>query len=275
MGKINTSCKIVLRAKFNKQKLKHKRAKMGRLSDNRVTPGVVIRYKTAVMALLSFFASHHMTPTSLVNLDASVAEFVEAMWCEGEPHATATDALAGLQYFVPQVRKNLYQSWRLLKVWAKKEPPKRALPMHPVLLLGMAGMFAYIGCVDCGAVLLVGFDTMMRSGELYNLCVKDVSFAKNRAILKLRDTKTSSRKGGDEMVVVESAMAVAWLRKACANKPPDAKVLAMGPYQRRSLFYNFKELLNFLLAVCVFFKAQWRYLKLFETWIHGTNTFAR
>jgi hypothetical protein len=53
------------------------------------------------------------------------------------------------------------------------------------------------------------------------------------------------------MVVVESAMAVAWLRKACANKPPDAKVLAMGPYQLRSLFYNFKELLSFLLAVCV------------------------
>ena len=244
MGKQNSTFRTKLKLKLTKAQIKPKRKKWGRLADNRVTIGVVARYKTAVLTLLSFLSVHKFLPQSFIQLDSCVSEFVEGMWAEGEPHALVTDALAGLQYFVPQFRKHLFLSWRLLNVWEKKEPPKRALPMHPVLLLGMAGMLAYIGATDAVAVLLVGFDTMLRSGELYNLCVKDVSFARERAVLKLRDTKTSSRKSGDEVVVVESSLAVKWLKRACANKGPEDKVLQMGPYTFRRLFNEIKLLLG-------------------------------
>ena len=45
------------------------------------------------------------------------------------------------------------------------------------------------------------------------------------------------------MVVVESSLAVKWLKKACQNKHPDDKVLEIGPYTFRRLFTEIKLLL--------------------------------
>ena len=97
MGKQDTTFSKRLKRKLTKTQIKQKRSKWRRLSDNRVTVGVVARYKTGVLALLSFLASHSMLPDSFIQLDSCVSEFVEGMWAEGEPHALVTDALAGLQ----------------------------------------------------------------------------------------------------------------------------------------------------------------------------------
>ena len=45
----------------------------------------------------------------------------------------------------------------------------RVLPLSPLLVAGFAGAAVYMGFVAEAAALLVGFDAMLKSGELYHL----------------------------------------------------------------------------------------------------------
>jgi len=222
------------------------RARKGKLADLLVSPGIVLRYNKAVLCLLSFLKNFDLLPKNLLAVDQCVALFIEACWEEGEAHALCSDALAGLQYHVPVVRRYLHKSWKLLRAWQRAEPPHRAVPFSPPLLLGFAGACAAIGEVEAAAFLLVGFDTMARTGELFNVLTKHVSFYKFkngwRAVIMLEHTKTTPRKNAKEMLVVESSLAVRFLQLAVHSKPPGMPMLTMKPQRMRLLFQHLKQL---------------------------------
>jgi hypothetical protein len=222
------------------------RARKGKLADLLVSPGIVLRYNKAVLILLTFLKNFGMLPKSLLAVDQSVALFVEACWEEGEAHALCSDALAGLQYHVPVVRRYLHKSWKLLRAWQRAEPPNRAVPFSPPLLLGFAGACVAIKEIEAAAFLLVGFDTMARTGELFNVLARHVSFFKYknywRAVIMLEHTKTTPRKNAKEMLVVESHLAVTFLRLAVHGKPPGMPMLTMKPQRMRLLFQHLKSL---------------------------------
>eukprot|EP00974_Lingulodinium_polyedra_P034691 3334525-Lingulodinium_polyedra.AAC.1 len=62
------------------------------------------------------------------------------------------------------------------------------------------------------ALILVGFDGMLRSQSIFGLQRQHIAFLKNKAVVKLADTKTTARRGGAELIVIQSAVAVRWLR---------------------------------------------------------------
>ena len=223
---------------------KRTRARKGKLADLLVSPGIVMRYNKAVLSLLFFLTSQSLMPKSLLMIDSAVSAYIEVCWAEGEAHALCSDALAGLQYHVPIVRKYLYKSWKLLRAWQRAEPPNRAVPFSPVLLLGFAGACVALGEVEAAAFFLVGFDTMARSGELFSILAKHVRFFSFRntvrAVIMLENTKTSIRKNAREMLVVESKQAVLMLKLALANKPPGMPMLNMRPERFRKLFNHLK-----------------------------------
>eukprot|EP00438_Fugacium_kawagutii_P008892 Skav234759 [mRNA] locus=scaffold2327:79052:85672:+ [translate_table: standard] len=93
------------------------------------------------------------------------------------------------------------------------------------------------GCVRVLA-LLVGFDCLLRPGEIYDLKVGDITWASKRATLTLRSTKTGIRKGAEEMVFCESRLATKWLKKACAGKSPHQLIVGCSRKHFRSLSFN-------------------------------------
>lgn len=77
----------------------------------------------------------------------------------------------------------LKHSWKFAKVLQKLEPPRRVLPLSPLIALALAGCCLRFSLQREAAALLVGFDAMLRSGELCRLRVGDVSFYCERAVL--------------------------------------------------------------------------------------------
>ena len=193
------------------------------------------RYAAAVKSLLAFWNLHECLPHVLEDVDAAVARFLEHVFSEGEHKSLANDTLAGLQFFLPSVRKRLHVSWKLCKVWHRIEPPQRAVPISPQLLVGLAGLAWVGGLRAVGAALLVGFDCMLRTGELLQLRMSHISFVRDVAVLSLPVTKTSKRTGNQEMVVVESQLATAALRQIYSSKST-ALLLPEGANHFRRVF---------------------------------------
>lgn len=229
---MGNSSKVHKKAKEDRLK---RRRQIGPLAKNRITPAVYSRYSRSVMVLFQFWFVNEMYPSAPSEIDDKVACFVEAWWAEGEPYYVCSNALAALQFFLP-LKGKLTLSWDLLKTWHKKEPPVRVMPMHPLLLLGMAAYIARQGFIDVAALMITGFDAILRSGEIYRLRVGDILFSGEKAVLNLRDTKTSQVTGTMDMVICESAQAVTLLRAACQDRHRDLPVLQVSPSKFRKLF---------------------------------------
>lgn len=202
------------------------------------------RYRKTMLLFLSFTAEFGYCVYSWDDLDDVVSEWLEFLFHDGAHKTLASDGLAGLQFFLPQAIGRLKHSWKLAKVWQRLEPPQRVLPMSPLVLLGFAGACLHMQLQPEAAALLVGFDAMLRSGELYRLRIKDISFYGGRAVLSLGFTKTGKRNNAAEMVVVESAIAVKALRLACRNRKAQERLLHRGERFFRAVFTLLLELFD-------------------------------
>ena len=224
--------KLLPRAQALPQK---KRSREGRLQDKIVTPGTLERYETAVRGLFKFWDGSAYCPETWDELDEACGEYIEALWSEGDSLGSAQDCLSGLKHLYPSAQGHLRFAWRLCKAWSKAEPAQRAAPVPPVIVLGLAGFFADAGLNDVCALLLVGFDTFLRSGELFSTLRKDVVLYKDRALVRLPSTKTGNRDGREEMVVVESPVALKWLRRGLSGLQPGQRLSHRSPIKLRQL----------------------------------------
>ena len=104
-------------------------------------------------------------------------------------------------------------------------------------MLGFAGTAVMLGYIPEAAGLLLAFDCMLRSGELYTLRVKDISFMRGKAVLNLGQSKAGKRTGHSEMVVCESRLAYKWAQRACQARSKNELLISRGPVFFRKLFH--------------------------------------
>jgi len=221
---------------LNKATRAKARQKRGSLRHNQVSESVLKRYVTAIAMLQAYWRAHEIDAPLDDSFDFCMGDYIEHLYSEGEAKGCGTDVLAALQYFIPKVIGKLKYSWKLLGIWKRLEPPNRATPFTPIIVLGLAGLAASLKLQDVCALFLVGFDRFLRTGELLNLRVFNIQFGTSKAVITLHDTKTGKRKGSTEMVSVSSPLVIRWLRKACAGKRPDDLLLNRTYYQFRMLF---------------------------------------
>eukprot|EP00971_Amphidinium_carterae_P334198 6469337-Amphidinium_carterae.1 len=228
-----------------------KRRRTGTLADKVVSPTTRNRYLSAVSLLLSFWRRSKLAVLSAEVLDERVSTFLEELWSQGGPSSTAATTLAALHYFKPQWAPYLRKSWKLYRAWLRTEPPARATPISPTVVLGLAGHAMVSDELDMAVLILVGFDCMLRSGELMKLKCKDVKLYARHAVISLPGTKTGQRHGNDEAVILESAVAVHWLTILCQSLHPQDLLLQRSAASFRRCFtrlchhfgmeaYNFK-----------------------------------
>eukprot|EP00435_Cladocopium_sp_Y103_P061539 s868_g23.t1 len=209
-----------------------------------VSSGMLERYTKSVALFLAFAQDFQYKVTEWDMLDEVVSEWLEHLFHDGYHKSLASDGLAGIQHFLPQSLGRLRHSWKLAKVWQKLEPPRRVLPLSPLMVRAMAGAAWSLGFISEAAALLLGFDAMLRSGELYSVQVRDFKFYNDKAVVSLGYTKTGKRNNTTEMVVVERKLAIAALRRACADRPRNALLLARGARVFRTLFNALLDLFN-------------------------------
>ena len=98
-----------------------------------------------------------------------MCDYLEHLWSTGVGRGQANDTVAGLQDIQPNLRHHLPGAWRLLKTWAVNEIPNRAPPIPEQVVQAMAGWAFFHGHNSFGVSLILGFYTMLRSGELLGL----------------------------------------------------------------------------------------------------------
>ena len=219
---------------------KQLRAALGPLSGLRVQPSTERRYTLAWVRLLAYGKRQQRWPIfDLCDLDDLVASHIEEMWQEGEPRSWSADLVACVQHFMPSSKNHLPVAWSLIQSWNRRELPCRALPLTPQLVAGLAGGFLIARHPRLAAGVLVGFDTLARTGELLSLVVDDVLVDKRAGfagILRFRDTKSGQREGVHQSVTIENPAVRGALRYLCQNVGPGEQLLQISDFKFREVW---------------------------------------
>ena len=225
-------------AALGKAERKTLRQNKGSLKDQQVCPVVRNRYKVAVQMMLSYWALFGNGPSVDISWDEAATSYVEHLYAEGDPLSLACDSLAGLQFLNTRTVGQLRHSWKLTGVWRKVEPPKRVLPLLPLMVLGMAGAAARLNMLDVAALILTGFNVFLRTSEMLKLRCCSIFYKGTKASLLLHETKTGKRKGVDERVTITSELAVRALKLATRSRKRGDLVCMRSAFEFRKIFKN-------------------------------------
>ena len=231
--------KVILTAatRVDRKKL---RAALGPLRDLRVQPSTQRRYTLAWVRLPAYGQRHQRWPVvDLLDLDELLGSHLDEMWQEGEPKSWSADLVAGVQHFMPSARGNLPIAWSLIQAWNRRELPSRALPLTPELVAGLAGGFLVAGFPRLAAGIVVGFDTLARTGELLGFVVDDVlvdSRAGFAGILRFREPKAGQREGVHQSITIDNAVVRGALRYLCRGLGPGEQLLQITDHKFRQVW---------------------------------------
>ena len=214
------------------------RVALGTLRNLTVQPATKRRYNKALDAFFVFLRSNQLQlPTLKSALDPLVCDYIEYMWSTGVGRAQANDTVAALQDQQPNLRGHLQGAWRLLKTWSINEIPNRAPPLPEGVVQAMAGWAFFKGHVSFGVSLIIGFYTMLRSGEILGLKSQHImcSGKERQALISLGFTKGGKRQGAAESVIlgVDAGVRLTQRWKTLASP---ATPLALSPVVWRALF---------------------------------------
>ena len=161
----------LVEAEHQSERAKQRRA-LGNLRDLTVQPATRARYNKAMQGFFTFLKTNSLElPREKNKLDPLVSDYIEHLWSSGMGRAQANDTVAALQDQQPNLRGQLQGAWRLLKTWSINEVPNRAPPLPEQVLFAMAGWAFFHEYYSFGISLILGFYTMMRSGEIIGLLV--------------------------------------------------------------------------------------------------------
>ena len=181
------------------------RKQMGTLKSLTLQPRTRARYDKAKRRFYDFLTTNSLElPRQKTAMDGLLCDYLEHLWSTGEGRGLASDTLASLQDTSPSLKGTIPGAWRLLKTWNINEIPCRAPPLPERVLLSLVGYFIFHRDCSMALSLLIGFYSMLRTGELLGLRNKDVTIdAQHRAaVISLGLTKGGKRVGAAESVTV-------------------------------------------------------------------------
>jgi hypothetical protein len=181
---------------------------------------------------------NHAWPRTFDGLDLLVAEFVEWGWLEGLPKNGVANVLSSLQHHAPILKKKLPEAWRRYSSWCKREVASRAAPLSAELVVGAAGWCFQQGDASMGLSLLVSFQCLLRTGELFLLQKQHIVVGADlrTAVLSLGYTKSGKRTGETEHVTLDDSRLVRLLANHLQDKEPHYLLIGRSPSQWRARF---------------------------------------
>ena len=216
---------------------------MGTLRQLTVQPSTRKRYDKALQEFFTFLRHEGLDlPTNKQKVDPLVCDYLEELWATGKGRGQACDTLAGLQDSQPSLRGAMPGAWRLLRTWQANEIPSRAPPLPEHIVLAMAGWALFHEWTSFALSLLIGFYSMLRTGEILGLTSSHMQCGDGQlqALISLGFTKGGKRHGAAESVVLGYEPIVRFLKawKSCATP---ATALTPSPAKWRALFNSCLE----------------------------------
>lgn len=129
--------------------------------------------------------------------------------------------------------------------WLINEVPCRAPPLPEHLVKTMAGWFSFKGHYSFGILFLVGFYSMLRTGEIVNLRSSSIiSGPRDKQILiSLGLTKAGKRQGAAESVMLDFQPVVLLAKRWKSLVSPSATFVLFSA-KWRTLFSKYLSALN-------------------------------
>eukprot|EP00435_Cladocopium_sp_Y103_P016319 s2345_g4.t1 len=168
------------------------------LEDVGITSMTLDRYYTAVSRMAPILEAVNSEPA----LDEAIADWIQDEFEDGTPLHLIGDALSGLHHFEPATRRKLPKSWRLYSIWRRYEVPCRAPPITQDIVLGMAGWCILHDELTMGALLLLGFHALLRTGELLQVRPCDFLLQPGKGLVSLPSSKSGVRNNTRESVAL-------------------------------------------------------------------------
>ena len=156
--------------KTTKAERRAERCKVGSLQSQIVTKNTADRYAQSFHSFLNFTGKTRKDlENSVSQIDRWLSEYVEFLWKDGELKSYANYAVASVRHYVPEARRRLGMTWKLVSTWNRTEMPLRALPLTPEMLLSFAGQLLKRGWKEFSYVIVVAFSCFLRTGEMFRL----------------------------------------------------------------------------------------------------------
>ena len=224
-------------AKRTRAQRRQERQALGRLKSQVVSPKTEERYLTSVSRFLEFLIAHGKPyPQSFLILDREVSLFIEELWEQGDPKGWAGDCLSGLGHFIPSCKPYLVGAWRLHAACGRAELPCRAPPFTPLLLSAVAQAAADYGWIDLAVLLILGFHTFARAGELFQAKAGDFVLGEKSGTWTLPLSKSGQRQGVTESILLTDPFVLVLLRNFMSKLAPgDPLSTVSGGTQRKRL----------------------------------------
>ena len=122
-------------------------ARVERLQDHIVSARVRAQYNAHAERFCYWAFNQATLPRRVdaVDVDDPLTEYVEMLWHEGDPKSHVAYLLAGVQHFMPRLRRHIPAAWRLKAAWDRLELPQRAASLTVDATRALAGLAAECG----------------------------------------------------------------------------------------------------------------------------------
>ena len=189
-----------------------------------------------------------------LEVDEKISSWVQRQWERGRPLYKTSNALCGLQHFAPWLKNKLPLSWRSFHTWRRLEVPMRAPPLPIDFLYTIANFALSLNDLLFAGLLLLGFEGLLRTGELLKLRPLDVVVRDAQCLIRLEDTKTSRRKSATEVVHFDRPWAVEVVDALVGSlRQSPRNLLPIWPFTAQAFRQRFKTYLrHFSLGKCRF-----------------------
>ena len=181
-----------------------------------ITEATQQRYFTAVSRMAHLLDE----VTTECSLDDLVADWIQQELEDGTPLYLVGDALSGIHHYEPFTKKKLPKSWRLYSIWRKYEVPCRAPPLTQDITLAMAGWCLQHGELTMGALILLGFHALLRTGELLSVRPCDFLLDNSSGLVSLPRSKSGLRNNALESVSLHDPIVIEALRAVIEVQNP-------------------------------------------------------
>lgn len=210
-------------------------------------PATLAKYRAAVKHFYHWCRENGADdPQHYQQLDELLADYFQSIFDEneGKGKQKAKDTLYGVQLFLPHARGKMIVSSAIAARWSKSTPVVSYPPLTWELTVLIAVQMTRHRRADLALAALLGFDCLLRVGELMRIRARDVAFPADARMGADREYRVTTlaipvaKTGKNQSVVVRDPDVIALLRGAvkAAGKARSAPLFRGGAHAFRTLF---------------------------------------
>jgi len=212
------------------------------LETTRTSRSYRARLQCSLALFIEFLALCNVGATAWWRCEAAtnqlLCEFIEHSRAIGRPIAYARHAILGVQTCHKHLRGHLYRAWQCLKSWQQtiplnSRPPITVDLVRAIFAMSIAEALAAssgaLEMVSFAVLVRVGFECLLRSGEIVKLLVGDIRLPQSRyeprvAVVTLRDPKNRAAMGRFQFAMIRDTALVDWLIWITAGLGPHVRL---------------------------------------------------